>query len=83
MMDAMDALTSNAELYWARLNGSTRCFEPESSPTGPVHIIDIPVGTKPLPDAQTPLEKHEFTDLKPLEDFLDDPAYGDYKSRLM
>ena len=83
MMDPLDALTTNSQLYWARLEDSKRCFEFDISLTAPVHIVDVPAAAKPQLSSPLPLKKQECPDLKILEDYLGDPMKADYSFRLM
>jgi hypothetical protein len=82
-MDPIDALATNSQLYWTRVEDSKKCFEPDTGPIKPLHIVDIPNSTKPLPGAAVPLRKQECSDFKVLEDYLDNPANATYTSRLM
>lgn len=81
-MDPLEALTTNAQLYWTRLDDSVRCCETDASLTGAVHIVDVPVAAK-LQPGNTPLRTQECTSLKVLDEFLSAPGNAEYSSRVM
>jgi hypothetical protein len=82
-MDPIDTLATNSQSYWTRLDDSKRCFESDTSPMKPVHVVDVPAAAKLLPSAAVLLRKQECADLEGLEDYLDNPANATYTSRLM
>lgn len=79
-MDPLDALTTNSQLYWNRVEESKHCFESDASLTEPVRIVDVPAAAKLQPNS--PVRRKECTSLGAVEDYLGNPAHV-YTSRLM
>jgi hypothetical protein len=82
VMDSLDLLTTNSQLYWTRLENSSRCCESETSSIEPVHVIDIPP-TMPQPGEQVSLKKEECVNFKSLNEYLSDPTNANYAIRLV
>jgi hypothetical protein len=82
-MDPINFLATNSESYWTRFENSTKCFEPDSSLTGSVHIVDVSASAKPQPSGAVPLRVQECNSLKLLDEYLADPANATYRSRFM
>ncbi|KAH8702725.1 hypothetical protein GQ44DRAFT_631370 [Phaeosphaeriaceae sp. PMI808] len=81
-MDPISALVSHSQYYWKRLQESTVCCEPDTKPTGPVQIADVPATTQP-PNCLVPLRTQECADLEVLDDYLGNSINAEYNFRLI
>ncbi|PSN67176.1 hypothetical protein BS50DRAFT_494669 [Corynespora cassiicola Philippines] len=77
-------LATNSSSFWARVNDSSRCFEPESKSILPLHIVDIPASSQlNQSNAQVPVRRQECSNLATLDKCLGAKANSDYKFRFI
>jgi len=78
---AAHTVATNSKQYWTRFDRAEACFESESSIVNLVCILDVPA------TVQAPLDQsnglRQYSNLKSLNDYLENPTNLTYKHRLM
>ncbi|CAI6332911.1 unnamed protein product [Periconia digitata] len=79
------ALAKNSDLYWARVDASTSCFEDESACSNPIEILDVPIQQPHFTaqDHQQAEAPRRLSALSALRGHLGDPTKWAWKYRLI